>query len=86
VDALIGFVQAEHHTLAERNTAVHALGQIGSDRALSVLQRYYTGHSCDHSRFLCQKELRKAIDRCGGKNWAPSWLPFFPRPPVHGGA
>ncbi len=86
VEALIGLVQAEDHTLEERGKAVHALGQIGSDRAVPALRRYYTGQQCDHSRFLCQKELRKAIDRCNGKNWAPSWLPFFPKAPVRGGA
>jgi hypothetical protein len=86
VEALIGLVQAENHTLEERGRAVHALGQIGSDRATPVLRRYYTGQQCEHSRFLCQKELRKALDRCGGKNWAPSWLPLFPKPPMHGGA
>ncbi len=82
VDALMGLAQSEAHPLAERSDAVHALGQIGSERALPVLTRYYTGHECDHSRFLCQTELRKAIDRCRGKNWAPSWLPLFPRPPL----
>jgi hypothetical protein len=84
VEALISFVQSENHALAERSRAVHALGQIGSERALPILTRYYTGRECEHSKFLCQKELRKAIDRCSGKNWAPSWLPFFPRPPVRG--
>lgn len=86
VAALIGLVQSEHHSLAERGRAVHALGQIGDKRALPALERNYTGRQCDHARFLCQKELRKAIDRCHGKNWAPSWLPIFPRPPVRGGA
>ncbi len=81
VDALLVLVQSEQHTLGERNRAVHALGQIGDPRALPVLERFYTGGECQHSRFLCQKELEKAIARCNGKNWAPSWLPFFPRPP-----
>jgi hypothetical protein len=86
VEALRSFVQSENHALAERTEAVHALGQIGSERALPVLVRYYTGRECEHSKFMCQKELRKAMDRCSGKNWAPSWLPFFPRPPLRGGA
>jgi hypothetical protein len=86
VEALIGLVQSETHTLAERTQAVNALGQMGSHRALPVLSGYYTGRECEHSRFLCQYELRKALDRCRGRNWAPSWLPFFPRPPLQGGA
>lgn len=83
VEALVALVQSEQHTLAGRNRAVHALGQIGDRRALPVLERFHTGRECQHSRFLCQQELGKAIDRCNGKNWAPRWLPFFPRPPRH---
>jgi len=83
VEALLAFVQSERHTLAERNRAVHALGQIGDPRALPVLARLYTSRECQHDKFLCQAELRKAIDRCNGKNWAPRWLPLFPRPPEH---
>lgn len=87
VEALLALVQSSRHSLGERNHAVHALGQIGDRRALPTLERFYTGRECDHSKFLCQKELRKAIDRSSGKNWAPGWLPLFPRPPqnVRGG-
>lgn len=81
VQALLTLVQSERHTLAKRNAAVHALGQIGDRRALPVLEKFYTGGQCEHDKLLCQQELRKAIDRCHGKNWAPDWLPFFPRPP-----
>ncbi len=81
VEALLTLVQSEGHSLAEPNQAVYALGQIGDRRALPVLQTFYTGRECQHDAFLCQKELAKAIDRCRGRNWAPSWLPFFPRPP-----
>ena len=79
VGALMRFVQSERHALADRTRAVHALGQIGDERAVPILAQYYTGRDCDHSTFLCQKELRKAIDRCAGKNRPPSWLPLFPR-------
>ena len=81
VEALVALVQSDRHTFAERNRAVHALGAIGDERALGVLESFYTGRDCDHSRFLCQHELRKAIARCSGKNWAPGWLPFLPRRP-----
>jgi hypothetical protein len=85
VQALLGLVQSERQTFAERNAAVHALGQIGDRRALPVLRALYTGATCEHSECLSQLELRKAIDRCEGRNWAPSWLPFFPRPPEDSG-
>lgn len=78
VEALVAAVQSNRRSLAERNRAVHALGQIGDERALKVLESFYTGRQCDHSEFLCQHELRKAIARCSGKNWPPGWLPFLP--------
>jgi len=82
VEALSALVQSEGHSLTERNRAVWALGQIADPRALPGLQRYYTGGECDHARFLCQYELKKAIDRCNGKNRPPRWLPFQPRRPA----
>ena len=81
VEALLGLVQSADRSLAERNRAVYALGQIGDPRALPILQRLHTGRECQHSKFLCQYELQKAIDRCSGRNWTPSWLPWLPRQP-----
>jgi hypothetical protein len=82
VEALSALVQSQQRTLAERNHAVWALGQIGDSRALPVLETFYTGQPCQHDRFICQKELRKAIDRCRGKNRAPAWVPFLPHAPA----
>lgn len=81
VGSLIALVESDARTLGDRNRAVWALGQIGDPRALPTLQRHYTGAPCDHSRFLCQKELKKALDRCDGRNWAPRWLPLLPHAP-----
>jgi hypothetical protein len=81
VEALVALVRSDAHALPERNRAVWALGQIGDPRAEPVLETYYTGGPCDHSRLLCQKELKKAIARCKGENWAPRWLPLLPHRP-----
>lgn len=64
VEALIAYVQSENHNLKDRNRAVWASGQIGDKRALSVLEKFYVGESCDHDKYLCQHELKKAIDLC----------------------
>ncbi len=61
VQALMAFVDSDRHPLAERNRAVWALGQLGDRRALPVLKKHYTGAPCDHNRYLCQSELKKAI-------------------------
>jgi hypothetical protein len=73
-EALVQAVQDEHRPLRDRNHAVWALGQFREARALPILQRYYTGGKCQHDRFLCQSELKKAIDLCSGRTTAPRWF------------
>jgi len=65
--ALMTFIQSDSHSLKERNNAVWALGQARDSRALPVLRQYYSGGECDHSRELCQYELKKAIKLCSGE-------------------
>jgi hypothetical protein len=74
VEALITYVKSEDHSLRKRNLAVWALGQIGDKRALPVLTQFYTGGPCDHSHYLCQGELQKAIKLCQGNFNATAWL------------
>ncbi len=71
IDALMALVQSEQHTLKDRNRAVWALGQLRDRRALPVLLTYYTGGPCDHNRYLCQRELKKAIALCRHDNFDP---------------
>jgi len=66
VEALVSFVDDEGNSLEDRNGAVWALGQLGDERALVVLNKYYTGGECDHDKYLCQHELKKAIKLCKG--------------------
>jgi hypothetical protein len=77
ISALIAHVDDESQSLPKRNRAVWALGQLGDERALPVLEKYYTGDPCDHSRFLCQEELRKAIRKCRGGLNITSWVNGF---------
>lgn len=62
VEALIAVVDCQNCSLKDRNHAVWALGMLAEKRALPVLQKYYTGKKCDHGRFICQYELRKALN------------------------
>ena len=75
IEALISYVKNENHSLRQRNRAVWALGQIGDERALPVLEKSYTGGPCDHDNCLCQRELEKAIKLCKGSFNATAWLP-----------
>ena len=74
IEALIAYVQSKKHSLRDRNRAVWALGQMGDGRALSVLEKFYLGELCDHSKFLCQYELKKAINLCKGGLNLCSWV------------
>ena len=75
VEALIAYVKSEDQSLRKRNLAVWALGQIGDEHALPVLNQFYTGGPCDHDHYLCQGELQKAIKLCKGSFNASAWLP-----------
>lgn len=75
IEALMAYVDSDNHSLRQRNRAVWALGQIGDKRALPVLEKWYTGGSCDHKNSLCQYELAKAINLCNGAFNATTWLP-----------
>lgn len=81
VEALVALASSEHHSLTERNEAIHALAKLADRRALPVLVRMQTGKPCDHDHDVCQHELQKAIERCRGERRPPAWLshlPFFP--------
>ena len=65
VAALIAYVQSGSHSLHDRNLAVWALGQARDERALPVLPTFVTGETCDHSKYLCQYELKKAVELSG---------------------
>lgn len=80
VEALMQCVEDSMHTLQERNRAVWALGHLRDQRALTTLQKYHTGNSCDHANALCQRELNKAIRLLEGGVNASAWVwRRFPR-------
>ena len=75
IEALITYADSRNHSLRKRNLAVWALGQIGDERALATLEKFYTGSPCDHESRLCQGELQKAIKQCKGSFNATACLP-----------
>lgn len=62
--ALTDQLQDESISFRERNYAIWALGQLGDNRALSVLKNMYTGNIPDREPYddgISQYELKKAI-------------------------
>jgi hypothetical protein len=66
VTALASVVTSEDTSLSERNRSIWALGQLGSPKALPVLQSLVRDELCDHESKICQYELEKAIEGCSG--------------------
>ena len=71
VDALIARLESDETTVEEKNRAVWALGQMRAARAVPVLEPLATDDSqpCDHSRQVCQYELKKALANCRGETF-----------------
>jgi hypothetical protein len=71
-EALMTLLDDENQTFRNRNSAIWVLGQLGDSRALSVLEKYYTGYIPDReplNEVISQYELKKAIKLLsGGKN------------------
>lgn len=70
VEALIRLACSPSHDLALRDRAVWALGRLRDPRAVPALQTLRTGEPCDHSRWVCQREVEKAIAACRNRSSA----------------
>ena len=78
VQALVACLQSDDVSFQDKNEAVWALGQIGDNRALQPLKNLYTGVECEKpcskKNKICQYELEKAVEFCGGKFSATKWM------------
>lgn len=66
-EALVAMAQAPDVPLKSRNRAIWALGESGETRALPALLALDDGRDCDHTRRVCQHEVRKAIGKLRGE-------------------
>lgn len=64
--SMVSYINDSSIPLADRNEMVWAIGRKADREALTALEALYTGEPCDHDAYLCQYELSKAINRCGG--------------------
>ena len=68
-EALIILLNDETKSFKTRNSAIWALGQLGDNQALPVLQSYYTGDIPSKepiNEVISQHELKKAINLTSG--------------------
>jgi len=69
VEALIDELHDDHQGFRTRNHAIWALGQLGDDRAVPALKRYYTGNIPSREpldEMISQYELKKALNLASG--------------------
>lgn len=69
VESMIKYLDDESNSYKDRNTTVWALGQMGDERALETLNKYYTGVIPEKEpldKGISQYELKKAIKLCEG--------------------
>jgi len=77
VEALIAQLNDENQGFRARNHAIWALGQLGDNRALPVLQKYYTGNIPDREpldKTISQYELKKAVNLASGGTNITAWM------------
>lgn len=77
VESLIAYLDDGTNGFYSRNSAIWALGQLGDERAMSVLKKYHTGYNgerIDRSKELAQLEIERAIGYLEGKI---NITPFF---------
>jgi hypothetical protein len=67
IEALIALLNDDDQSLKTKNNAIWALGKLNDQRALPTLRRLQTGNECNHSMYVCQHELEKAIDNLEGR-------------------
>ncbi|MDF7799005.1 HEAT repeat domain-containing protein [Pontiellaceae bacterium B1224] len=70
VGALIALVEDENAPFEKRNSAIWALGQLGSDRALPILTKLNTNEvqepPYDSTAYIVQYSVEKAIKQING--------------------
>jgi hypothetical protein len=68
-DALVFLLNDDNRSYRDRNSAIWALGQLGQEKALPVLNKYYTGVIPKREpldKVISQYELKKAINLAKG--------------------
>jgi hypothetical protein len=77
VEALTQYLDDEGNGYEARNSTIWALGQLGDERSLPILKKYYTGYAgerMDRDTALSQLELKRAIGYMEGNLNIPKLL------------
>lgn len=68
-DALVAHLNSV--PLGQKNRVIWVMGELRDPRVLATLEGLCLFEECDHDRFVCQREVRKAIRKIEGKTPNP---------------
>jgi hypothetical protein len=71
IGALLTYMKSEGTDFEEKNRVIWALGELRDPAVLDELTALHGSETCDHGRFVCQREVRKAINKITGKTPNP---------------
>lgn len=77
VEALMAQLDDKNQGYRTRNHSIWALGQFGDKRALTILEKYYSGNIPDRDPLdetISQYELKKAINLVNGGTNIAAWI------------
>lgn len=74
ITAFISALEDEQNGLDMKNRIIWTLGQYGDERAEPVCRSLLTGEECDHEKYVCQYELKKALAYMEGKPSVFAWI------------
>jgi len=66
VEALLAYLRSDATSFEEKNRAIWVLGELRDPAALDDLRALQRPGECDHERFICQREVNKAIAKIEG--------------------
>lgn len=86
IESLVACATDESHSISNRDAVIRILGLLEDRQALPALESLYTGEACDHSRTICQYNIRKSIDKINNpyKDFVGKWLARRLQPEVYG--
>ena len=71
IEALVSHLNSAQVDLEEKTRAIWVLGELRDERAVPTLQSLHRSERCDHDRFVCQREIRKALRKISGSTPNP---------------
>lgn len=71
IESLIAYLNSDFTNLEEKTQVIWVLGELRDGKAILALQALSHAGHCDHSKYVCQRELLKALRKIKGETFNP---------------